>query len=86
MKKLQMQLISGAMAAAVAFGAAPVGAKASAADIISVEEANAAYKELKGLRAEYRRFVNIEYNSDEKQWESEIFYTSCICSGKCRLL
>lgn len=73
MKKLQMQLISGAMAATVAFGAVPVGAKASAADIIFVEEANAAYKELKGLRAEYRRFVNREYNSDEKQWESEAF-------------
>ncbi|MGN1417646.1 MAG: YcdB/YcdC domain-containing protein [Oscillospiraceae bacterium] len=68
MKKLQMQLLSGAVAAAAAFAAAPA---VPAADMISVEEANAAYRELNGLRAEYRCFVNKEYDPDTKQWEFE---------------
>lgn len=71
MKKLRMKLLAGMIAAAVTFGAAPCGAKISAADIISVEEANAAYRELNGLHAEYRRFVNREYNSNENRWISE---------------
>ncbi|MGN0697099.1 MAG: YcdB/YcdC domain-containing protein [Oscillospiraceae bacterium] len=72
MKKLYGQLLSGALAAAMVFGAVP-GTEIAAANIISVEEANAAYRELNGLKAEYRLFVNKEYNFYENRWEYDSF-------------
>ncbi|MGN1417645.1 MAG: S-layer homology domain-containing protein [Oscillospiraceae bacterium] len=40
---------------------------------ISADEANALYKERKGLYASYEYFKNYEYNTKTKQWETERF-------------
>ncbi|MGN0697100.1 MAG: YcdB/YcdC domain-containing protein [Oscillospiraceae bacterium] len=49
------------------------GEFADASRKISVDEANALYKQRKGLYASYKYFENSEYNPETEQWETERF-------------
>lgn len=71
MKRIKKQIISCLLAGTVTLSA--VNAVVGAADIISAEEANTAYKKLSGIRAEYRYFKNREYKSDTNEWKTEEF-------------